>query len=1040
MDLTKSSKLRYNKLWVNAEAINYLAVSCAAPLLYFILKAILSFFTDSAVRKIIPAVAVAIILYFVYDKFVFIKSRTKPVVRIAGYTAACVFDFAIFYVLTQVVGKELSNGRTLLGAAALFFILIINYLLFSMLIFKSPVAPEERDREKFFRLCLDNRFVILSGLLAAFIMLFVYFCYSAYPFGDMTILRMDLYHQYGPLFGELYDRIANGQSLLYSWTSGGGSAFLGNFFNYLSSPLSFIIFFFERENLTNAISVIILVKAVLSAMSFALYLKLSYKRSSYVTVGFALLYAFCGYFLAYYWNVMWLDALYLLPMVVYGIERIINKRDCRLYLASLCLTMISNYYMAFILCIFSVMYFIIYFFTNYSTSSLYQPCEQASKKEKLKNNVFINSGLIFALSSIAAAAICAVALVPTFIALQSSSATSGTFPQTVSTYFDLFDFIGNHFSALETTIRSSGGDVLPNVYSGIIVIILIPLYIMNTQISTKKKVFNVLTLAFFVISFNTNVLNYIWHAFHFPNDLPYRFSFLYTFVILTMAFDLLMHFKEIKYKDIMLIGMLALLVAALFEKMPTRYVKDNKTIYISIGFIIFYCFVLSLAKMKKPFRRSVVSVLLLLVMSTEIIAASTDSYSISQSFNGFAGDYPQYKQVINMIDKNAPENEFARTEKLNLKARMDPCWYGYNGISAFSSMAYENYSKMQFNLGMYGNRINSYTYNLQTPVYNSMFAMKYFIQGEKDRTPNEEYYRKLFSSTTSNLTVYENKYFLPIAFRVNSSIKDFITNEGDPFFTQNELFKAAAGTNDIFVPADVKSISFENANENFVTSNGNFTFTKLSDDDGSVTLEITALQEGNIYIYAKSSYAEEMEIFAPSETLEYNFKTPYIYDVGYFQEGQSFSVTIKLNDELSGDIDFYAYSADKAEFEKGYEFLSNNAITTKEVTDTKIAGTITAEKDGVLYTSIPYDKGWKVTIDGEEVETYKIADAMLAVDITEGSHTVEFEFMPVGLIPGAIITVISTVGCIAFFVVLNKRKKARSDISQELYDDIETSI
>ena len=84
---------------------------------------------------------------------------------------------------------------------------------------------------------------------------------------------MDLYHQYGPLFTELYDRITSGESLLYSWNSGTGSSFIGNFFNYLSSPISVIILFFEHKGTFEAVAAMIAIKSILSSMSMAYYLK-----------------------------------------------------------------------------------------------------------------------------------------------------------------------------------------------------------------------------------------------------------------------------------------------------------------------------------------------------------------------------------------------------------------------------------------------------------------------------------------------------------------------------------------------------------------------------------------------------------------------------------------------------------------------------------------------------------------------------------------------------------------------------------------------
>ena len=218
----------------------------------------------------------------------------------------------------------------------------------------------------------ENRFVLASFGIAAGTMLIIYMITQLFPLGDNTVLRMDLYHQYGPLFAELYDRIFSGGSLTYSWTSGLGSCFLGNYFNYLSSPIGAIVVFFGHKHVPEAIAAMVLIKAALSAGTFTYYLKRSLKSHTPVSAAFGVLYAFCAYMLAYYWNVMWLDAMVLLPVILLGIERIIRGGSIVTYTAALALSMFSNYYMSFMLCIFSVIYFIYYFisifyshFSNY---------------------------------------------------------------------------------------------------------------------------------------------------------------------------------------------------------------------------------------------------------------------------------------------------------------------------------------------------------------------------------------------------------------------------------------------------------------------------------------------------------------------------------------------------------------------------------------------------------------------------------------------------------------------------------------------------
>ena len=263
-------------------------------------------------------------------------------------------------------------------------------------------AKKEKAPTRLSAFYQDNKFVFLSALVSLLIFLLIAFCYDLVPFGDMTILRMDLYHQYGPLFAELYDRLTSGESLIYSWNSGLGSSFLGNFFNYLSSPLTIIILLFGHKNITEAISCLIMLKAVLSAASFTYYLKASQKQHNYTTAAFGVLYAFCGYFVAYYWNLMWLDAMVIFPIIILGIERIINKGKPALYCLSLTLMIFANYYMAYMVCIFSVLYFLTYYAANYPFSKKFSEIYYDTPLGRIKNSLFISSGLKFAFSSIVA--------------------------------------------------------------------------------------------------------------------------------------------------------------------------------------------------------------------------------------------------------------------------------------------------------------------------------------------------------------------------------------------------------------------------------------------------------------------------------------------------------------------------------------------------------------------------------------------------------------------------------------------------------------
>ena len=177
----------------------------------------------------------------------------------------------------------------------------------------------------------ENIYIAVAFLCASALMLLTYYIFDIIPFGQSTVLRMDLFHQYGPLFAELYDRLTDFKNMLYSWNTGGGGSFLGNYYNYLSSPVGgLIVLLAGHENVPEAIGVMVLVKNALSASVFAYFLKKSFGRNDFSIAAFGLLYSFSAFFIAYYWNIMWIDAMYLLPLVVLGIQNIINKRKCKL--------------------------------------------------------------------------------------------------------------------------------------------------------------------------------------------------------------------------------------------------------------------------------------------------------------------------------------------------------------------------------------------------------------------------------------------------------------------------------------------------------------------------------------------------------------------------------------------------------------------------------------------------------------------------------------------------------------------------------------
>ncbi len=907
----------------------------------------------------------------------------------------------------------------------------------------------------------DNRFIFLAMGGSLLISLLIAYCYNMIPFANFTILRMDLYHQYGPLFAELYERIKGGESLLYSWNAGGGSSFLGNFYNYLSSPLSLIILLFDHAHIPVAIGVMIFTKAVLASATFTYYLKKSLNKHSYITAGFGILYAFSGYFIAYYWNLMWLDAFVLLPLVLLGIERIINKGKPTLFIISLAVTMFSNYYMAYMVCMFSVIYFLYYYFSNYSLKDSLADIRLPHKKDKawnkglfykIRSSRFLGSGVTFASAALIAALCVAFALLPTYFILRACSATSGTFPEELKTYNSVFDILANHLASVEPTIRSSGKYVLPNVYCSVITVMLVPLYYFTKTITLREKISATVLLAVMYMSFNTNYLNYIWHGFHFPNDLPYRFSFMYTFVILVIAFKTLIRIKEFKPKELLGVGFATVLFIIVVEKTGSKNV-DTDSVLISLAFAVAYTIGFYLLTNKK-YNRQATALFIFCCLVSEYAVANTDNYVMNQELKYYSSDYSNFEEIKEKIDKDHNSDNVYRMELTNLRTRMDPCWYNYNGMSIFSSMAYEKHSNLQQNLGLYGNYINSYTYNLQTPVYNAMFALDYVVNNDSSIKINEE----LFTLVDKNdkFTAYKNKYSLPIAFMVNESITDWDYSNYNPFEVQSNFFYHATDMSGVFANEDVFDISGYGVHDLSNPSDGSDCFFfKCDSSDGSGEINILIIPEEtkNLYLYIESSSLGNLTVENQGRQLTQNIDDEhYILDLGLCTEGEVVTLTINVKDGHSdGFADFILRSVDMDKFVEGYEMLKEQSLRVEKFTDTEITGKVNVKEDGILYTSIPYDEGWKVTVDGKEIdkeEYVKIGEALLGIYLEKGEHTIEFRYIPQGLKTGIILSIAGLIILLAYLLFIRKLKIVRSytltfdpsddiELSKKIFDEIE---
>lgn len=360
------------------------------------------------------------------------------------------------------------------------------------------------------------------------------------PFGTNQILATDLWHQYYPFLVDFQDKLQHGGSLLWTWKSGGGTNYVALMSYYLASPLNFFSVLVPADKLREFLYVITCVKIGLAGFFYALFLRLTFKRKDVTITAFGIMYALCAFIMGYYWNVIWLDTIALLPLVIAGTFALLRDGKFKLYIISLALSILANYYIGLFTCVFVLL-----------VSVGYCIVEFKGWKDLLKQF------LKMAGCSILAIMMSAILTLPAFFALHYTHSSDNTFPAQFAINIGKTPDLGGVLDGMGKTIANSVAFIqptakegLPNIYCGVIIIFLALLFFFCSKIKLRERIFCGGLLLFFMLSFIVRQLDYVWHGFHFPNMLPYRFSFLYSFVLIYMAFRVFMNIDSIKLASV----------------------------------------------------------------------------------------------------------------------------------------------------------------------------------------------------------------------------------------------------------------------------------------------------------------------------------------------------------------------------------------------------------------------------------------------------------------------------------------------------------
>ena len=800
-----------------------------------------------------------------------------------------------------------------------------------------------------------RRAYLISFIIPVVAMILIFIFRGIFPFGKETFLRTDMYHQYAPFFSEFQYKLHHGGSLLYSWDVGLGINFSALYAYYLASPLNWLLLLCPKGLILEFMTYMIVVKIGLAGVAMCWYLRQRFPKQTLGCSFIAILYALSGYISAYSWNLMWLDCIILFPLIMLGLERLVRGESAMLYVIALGLSILSNYYISIMTCIFMVIYFI-----------CLNVLEGIGDARVVGLRV-----LRFGLYSLIAGGLAAVTLLPEIYALQMTASSDFNFPQTATQYFTIIDMFARQMPFVET---EQGLDHWPNIYAGALVFLLLPLYFMNRKIELREKIVNGLLLVFFYLSFSVNILNFIWHGFHYPNSLPCRQSFIYIFLILVLCYEAWLHRAASSVQELNASFGMAIAFLLVAQKVVTDDAIHFSVFYLSGLFVLlYYCFLYTeRTRTKRAHHGTVLAMLVVVSVEATLNMAVTSVTTTSRT--AYVSDNKDVEKLVQAV--RAEDDSFYRFEKITRKTKDDGAWMNFPSVSLFSSTAYAHCSDFFKRMGMESST-NAYSITGSTPLMNMLMSVKYGIYSEEPQAPGEMGLSYIASSGVTS--IYQTEFALPLGYMLSdSALEAWDTHAGTPALAQNSLCEAL----DCAPVMDSVLGEFYDSDYSF-----------------------TADQAGEYYAYVNNAAVKQVTAnFGYTEKSFNNVDRGFLLELGYLEAGDTVTLHSKTEGQsVSADVYRFDYNA----LRELQDVLQDESLELTSWKDTELSGTITTETGGVMMTSIPYDPGWKIFVDGVETDITEVKDTFLGVELTPGTHTIGLRFMPQGLVLGGLITALS---------------------------------
>ncbi len=853
----------------------------------------------------------------------------------------------------------------------------------------------------------------IASFLTAFVYLVTLSCMGILGNGVFILETGDLKTQYIPFIMQMGEVIKGKHSLWYSWNMGIGSGSIGSYAFYTFSPFNVIYWLLGYKRIHIASALVIVLKASASAATFQIFISRFLKRNYYETVIFSFMYALNGYAVAYYDAINFMDSLLVFPIIMLGIHVLFTDGKQKILVLSYSYLFITSLYMGYIIGLSSFVLFLIYF----SYRSIYL--------DKIYKVTIIQK---YVLSVLGALGITAVIWLPVAFNMIELSNSDSIYKRVI--HSNLMMIFNNAFLG---QFQSIDGFV-PYFYCGLLAIISIPAFFSNKHIMKRKRIYGFVCIALFVLIMRIDFMNNLMHGFDIPNAIGFRYSFVLSFLMLLIMakqFPYIVGNKGLSVWYVISLIIVYTIVFCInkyifFTMLKEEYNSNSGLVYllnVACMLLIFACTKLYKYKKwdtitKRTFFTFVIAVEIICnivivqnrighnetTILDEIITASEDNTIrlIKKDFDDNIRTIYQDKYIMNVALEHDLSSLYFFSSMINNRL-----------INALTKLGFEYRANVISGAGW-------------TPITASILGIDYIVDGDSLVSDDPEIQVLLDVNEKVHQKLYKNNQTLPLLFAVNKDILDY-KFEGTVFDNHDKLLSAMTGK-EVKCYKDIGMRITSEAAE-IIEDDGRVKITNLNYPDSEALVMYTSdtVTYSNVYANLYNEYIVykgDVRSKAPTIISSLNYEDDMYNTVpiriypnqiirsGEPDEKQRSSFVMKLPADME-TVEYekgYFVEYDEAVFDNVYRELKSNNLDIDVFKDGFVSGSIYCDKDCVLFSSIPYEKGWEAFVDSKKVDVIPIVeDAFVGLELGKGHHNIVLKYVAPGKYVGMCITFLTIV-------------------------------